>query len=88
MPPAAVGLVGSRRAAYDPAYIPDEVGVAAGPSMRLVPIRSFVNQPAADGKIFGSLIPGSIGVNPFVTITALAERNVERVIAQDVSNWP
>lgn len=32
----------------------------------------------------GALIPGSIGVNPFVTITALAERNIERVIAQDV----
>lgn len=32
----------------------------------------------------GSLIPGSIGVNPFVTITALAERNIERIIAQDV----
>ncbi|MET9296617.1 GMC oxidoreductase [Streptomyces sp. NPDC003077] len=32
----------------------------------------------------GSLIPGSLGVNPFVTITALAERNVERVIAEDV----
>ncbi|GHG49662.1 cholesterol oxidase [Streptomyces griseocarneus] len=33
----------------------------------------------------GSLIPGSIGVNPFVTITALAERNIERVIKQDVA---
>ncbi|MFC5143587.1 GMC oxidoreductase [Streptomyces aureoversilis] len=33
----------------------------------------------------GSLIPGSIGVNPFVTITALAERNVERIIKQDVT---
>ncbi|MFI9275921.1 GMC oxidoreductase [Kitasatospora sp. NPDC052896] len=33
----------------------------------------------------GSLIPGSIGVNPFVTITALAERNIERVIQQDVT---
>lgn len=31
----------------------------------------------------GSLIPGSTGVNPFVTITALAERNIERVLAQD-----
>ena len=31
-----------------------------------------------------ALIPGSIGVNPFVTITALAERNVQRVIAQDL----
>lgn len=33
----------------------------------------------------GSLIPGSIGVNPFVTITALAERNIERIIKQDVT---
>ncbi|AXG81924.1 GMC oxidoreductase [Streptomyces paludis] len=32
----------------------------------------------------GSLIPGSIGVNPFVTITAMAERNVERIIKEDV----
>ncbi|MCR6481623.1 GMC oxidoreductase [Amycolatopsis sp. OK19-0408] len=31
----------------------------------------------------GSLIPGSTGVNPFVTITALAERNIERVLAED-----
>ncbi|OLR92335.1 GMC oxidoreductase [Actinokineospora bangkokensis] len=31
----------------------------------------------------GSLIPGSTGVNPFVTITALAERNVEDVLARD-----
>ncbi|MGV9565806.1 GMC oxidoreductase [Streptomyces sp. NPDC003480] len=34
----------------------------------------------------GSLIPGSIGVNPFVTITALAERNVERIIREDVKD--
>ncbi|MDA3629357.1 GMC oxidoreductase [Saccharopolyspora sp. WRP15-2] len=33
----------------------------------------------------GSLIPGSTGVNPFVTITALAERNIERILAED---WP
>jgi cholesterol oxidase len=31
----------------------------------------------------GSLIPGSVGVNPFVTITVLAERNMARVLAQD-----
>nr|WSX52274.1 GMC oxidoreductase [Streptomyces sp. NBC_00974] len=31
----------------------------------------------------GSLIPGSLGVNPFVTITALAERNMARVLAED-----
>ena len=35
--------------------------------------------------IDGSLIPGSTGVNPFVTITALAERNIERIIATDLS---
>lgn len=28
-----------------------------------------------------ALIPGKIGVNPFVTITALAERNMDRLIA-------
>jgi cholesterol oxidase len=32
----------------------------------------------------GSLIPGSIGVNPFVTITALAERNLAKIIATDL----
>jgi cholesterol oxidase len=32
----------------------------------------------------GSLIPGSIGVNPFVTITALAERNMAKIIATDL----
>lgn len=34
----------------------------------------------------GSLLPGSIGVNPFVTITALAERNVSRVLREDGLN--
>ncbi|MDG3011542.1 GMC family oxidoreductase [Rhodococcus sp. D2-41] len=34
--------------------------------------------------IDGSLIPGSTGVNPFVTITALAERNIENIIANDL----
>ncbi|MFI5889731.1 GMC oxidoreductase [Actinoplanes sp. NPDC051513] len=33
----------------------------------------------------GSLIPGSTGVNPFVTITALAERNIEQIITTDLS---
>ncbi len=32
----------------------------------------------------GALIPGNTSVNPFVTITALAERNVERIIATDL----
>jgi cholesterol oxidase len=31
-----------------------------------------------------ALIPGSIGVNPLVTITALAERNLEAIIAADM----
>ncbi|WMX48697.1 GMC oxidoreductase [Streptomyces roseicoloratus] len=34
--------------------------------------------------IDGALIPGSTSVNPFVTITALAERNIEKVIATDL----
>ena len=29
----------------------------------------------------GSLVPGRIGVNPFVTITALAERNMDKLAA-------
>ncbi|MFC6083462.1 GMC oxidoreductase [Sphaerisporangium aureirubrum] len=33
----------------------------------------------------GSLIPGGLGVNPFVTITALAERNIEKIIATDLA---
>ncbi|WP_277068927.1 MULTISPECIES: GMC oxidoreductase, partial [Saccharomonospora] len=32
----------------------------------------------------GSLVPGNIGVNPFLTITALAERNIERILAEDL----
>jgi cholesterol oxidase len=31
----------------------------------------------------GALIPGSTGVNPFVTITALAERNLAKIIPTD-----
>ncbi|MEU0369759.1 GMC oxidoreductase [Streptomyces sp. NPDC006283] len=34
--------------------------------------------------IDGSLIPGNASVNPFVTITALAERNIEKIIATDL----
>ncbi|MHB9862425.1 GMC oxidoreductase [Streptomyces sp. YIM S03343] len=34
----------------------------------------------------GSLVPGSIGVNPFVTITALAERTLERALAEDIAH--
>ncbi|GGY43368.1 cholesterol oxidase [Streptomyces xanthochromogenes] len=34
--------------------------------------------------IDGSLIPGNTSVNPFVTITALAERNIEKIIAVDL----
>ncbi|WP_230464130.1 GMC oxidoreductase [Nocardia seriolae] len=33
--------------------------------------------------IDGSLIPGLTTVNPFVTMTALAERNIEKIIADD-----
>lgn len=33
----------------------------------------------------GSLVPGSIGVNPFVTITALAERNMAKIISTDLA---
>jgi cholesterol oxidase len=32
----------------------------------------------------GSLIPGSVGVNPFVTITALVERNMQHIIQYDL----
>ncbi|WP_204765918.1 FAD-dependent oxidoreductase [Lentzea nigeriaca] len=32
----------------------------------------------------GALIPGLTTVNPFVTITALAERNIEKIIATDL----
>lgn len=34
--------------------------------------------------IDGALIPGSTVVNPFVTITALAERNIAKIIATDL----
>ncbi|GAA1550987.1 GMC oxidoreductase [Kribbella hippodromi] len=34
----------------------------------------------------GSLIPGSLGVNPFVTITALAERNLSHLLTTDLKN--
>jgi len=33
----------------------------------------------------GALIPGSTGVNPFVTITALAERNLAKIITTDLA---
>ncbi|MYW67012.1 GMC family oxidoreductase [Streptomyces sp. SID8379] len=32
----------------------------------------------------GSLIPGNTSVNPFVTITALAERNIAKIVATDL----
>ncbi|MFD4267953.1 GMC oxidoreductase [Rhodococcus sp. NPDC058481] len=32
----------------------------------------------------GSLVPGNVGVNPFVTITALAERNMATIVASDL----
>jgi cholesterol oxidase len=43
-------------------------------------VRGYRNLYVTDG----SLIPGSIGVNPFVTITALAERNIAKVLATDL----
>jgi cholesterol oxidase len=33
----------------------------------------------------GSLVPGNIGVNPFVTVTALAERTTARVLVEDTA---
>ncbi|GLZ30815.1 cholesterol oxidase [Lentzea sp. NBRC 105346] len=33
----------------------------------------------------GSLIAGSVGANPFVTITALAERNLARILTEDLN---
>lgn len=32
----------------------------------------------------GALLPGNLGVNPFLTITAMAERNIARIIAEDL----
>jgi cholesterol oxidase len=34
--------------------------------------------------IDGALVPGNTSVNPFVTITALAERNIDKIIATDL----
>lgn len=34
--------------------------------------------------IDGALIPGNTSVNPFVTITALAERNIDKIVATDL----
>ncbi|NYH81114.1 cholesterol oxidase [Actinopolyspora biskrensis] len=45
-------------------------------------VRGYRNLYVVDG----SLIPGSTGVNPFLTITALAERNVERILSVDVEH--
>lgn len=38
--------------------------------------------------IDGSLIPGNVGVNPFVTITAIAERNIDEIIRVDLEKLP
>jgi cholesterol oxidase len=43
-------------------------------------VRGYQNLYATDA----SLIPGHLGVNPFVTITALAERNIAHVIPADI----
>ena len=42
-------------------------------------LKNYANLYALDG----SMIPGSTGVNPFVTITALAERNITKIIKED-----
>ena len=42
-------------------------------------LKNYKNLYAIDG----TMIPGSTGVNPFVTITALAERNIENIIKED-----
>jgi cholesterol oxidase len=31
----------------------------------------------------GSLIPRGLGANPSLTITALSERNIDRILAED-----
>ncbi|MCI9889532.1 RICIN domain-containing protein [Micrococcales bacterium 31B] len=36
----------------------------------------------------GSLLPGQVGVNPFLTITAIAERNIENILARDFAEVP
>lgn len=33
----------------------------------------------------GSLVPIGLGANPALTITALAERNIERIMAEDMN---
>ncbi|MFE2251981.1 GMC family oxidoreductase N-terminal domain-containing protein [Streptomyces lavendulae] len=43
-------------------------------------LRGYTGQYVIDG----ALIPGNTSVNPFVTITALAERNIEKIIATDL----
>ncbi|MFF0228320.1 GMC oxidoreductase [Streptomyces sp. NPDC004629] len=45
-------------------------------------VRGYRNLYVTDG----ALIPGSLGVNPFVTITALAERNLDRILTEDVTS--
>nr|WP_017973490.1 GMC oxidoreductase [Actinopolyspora halophila] len=45
-------------------------------------VRGYRNLHVVDG----SLVPGSTGVNPFLTITALAERNVERILSVDLEH--
>ena len=42
-------------------------------------VRGYKNLYAIDG----SLVPGTIGVNPFLTITAIAEYCIEDIILND-----
>ena len=43
-------------------------------------VKGYKNLYAIDG----SLVPGTIGVNPFLTITALAEYCIENIIRNDI----
>ena len=52
------------------------IGKATDPFGRLLNYKSLY-------VIDGSLVPGGLGVNPFLTITALAERNIEHIIKTD-----
>jgi cholesterol oxidase len=70
------GNNGGKRS-VDKTYIADALGKATDLYGRVKGYRNlYVND--------GALIPGSIGMNPFATITALAERNIERILREDI----
>lgn len=71
------------------------VGKVWGDGLTYHPLGGVVLGRATDGHgrlagyrglyvVDGSLIPGNTSVNPFVTITALAERNLARIVARDL----